>query len=131
MSTFAIDTTVRLIKVELHRTLPASTRFFPAASSRALEGRSRYGVPTRVHELLASKSSSLVRTFKMKGRSSRMNANDRLSPDPLGPVERSDGIVQGSHVADVCPQTTIAEALGDLTQLSSIGHDDEVYSPTT
>jgi hypothetical protein len=35
--------------------------------------------------------------------SSRMNADDRLSLDPLGPVERGNRIVEGSHVADVCP----------------------------
>ncbi len=40
-------------------------------------------------------------------RSSRMNADDRLSPDALGPVEGGNGIVEGNHVPDVCPQTTI------------------------
>src|SRR5260370_4905289 len=64
----------------------------------------------------------------MKDRSSRMNADDRLSLDPLGPVEGSDGIVEGSHVADVCPQTTIPDPLGNLTQLGAIGYDDEVDS---
>jgi hypothetical protein len=52
----------------------------------------------------------------MKDKSSRMNADDRLSLDPLGPVEGSDGVVKGSHVADVCPQTTIPDPLSDLTQ---------------
>ena len=33
-----------------------------------------------------------------------MNADDRLSLDPLGRVEGGDGIVEGSHVADVGPQ---------------------------
>src|SRR5580692_7015837 len=64
----------------------------------------------------------------MKDRSSRMNADDRLSLDPLGPVEGSDGIVEGSHVADVCPKTTIPNPLGDLTQLGAIGYDHEVDS---
>jgi len=32
-----------------------------------------------------------------------MNADDRLSLDPFGRVEGGDGIVEGSHVADVCP----------------------------
>jgi hypothetical protein len=32
-----------------------------------------------------------------------MNADDRLSLDPLGPIEGGNGIVEGSHVADVCP----------------------------
>ena len=49
-----------------------------------------------------------------------MNANDCLSLDPLGPVEGGNGIVEGSHVADVCPQTTIPHPLGDLTQLGAI-----------
>src|SRR5438270_3678366 len=60
--------------------------------------------------------------------SSRMNADDRLSPDPLGPVEGGNGIVEGSQVADVCPQPTIPEALDELTQLGAIGYDDEVDS---
>jgi hypothetical protein len=57
-----------------------------------------------------------------------MNADDRLSLDPLGPVEGSDGIVEGSHVADVCPQAAIPEPLNDLTQSGAIGFDDEVDS---
>src|SRR5260370_26947583 len=39
--------------------------------------------------------------------SSRMNADDRLSLDPLGRVEGGDGIVEVNHVADVCPQSTM------------------------
>jgi len=31
-----------------------------------------------------------------------MNADNRLSLDPLGPVEGGDGIVEGSHLSDVC-----------------------------
>ena len=57
-----------------------------------------------------------------------MNADDRLSLDPLGRVEGGDGIVEGSHVADVCPQPTISDPLDDLTQLGAIGYDDEVDS---
>jgi len=58
--------------------------------------------------------------------SSRTNTDDRLSLDPLDPVESSDGIVEGSHVTDVCPETTIPDPLGDITQLGAIGYDDEV-----
>src|SRR5947208_10938624 len=58
----------------------------------------------------------------------RTNADDRLSFDPLGPVEGGNGIVEGGHVADVCPQPTIPEPLYDLTQLGAIGYDDEVDS---
>ena len=45
-----------------------------------------------------------------------MNADDRLSLDPFGWVEGGDGIVEGSYLADVCPQPTIPDPLGDLTQ---------------
>jgi len=44
-----------------------------------------------------------------------MNADDRLSLDPLGPVEGSDGIVEGSRVADVCPQPTNPDPLDEFT----------------
>src|SRR5246127_633571 len=57
-----------------------------------------------------------------------MNADDRLSLDPLGRVEGGDGIVEGSHRADVCPQPTIPDPLDELTQLGAIGYDDEVDS---
>jgi hypothetical protein len=57
-----------------------------------------------------------------------MNADDRLSLDPLGPVEGRNRIVEGSHVADVCPQPTNADPLDDLTQLGAIGYDDKVDS---
>src|SRR5439155_16192044 len=60
--------------------------------------------------------------------SSRMNADDRLSLNPLGWVEGGDGIVEGSHLADVCPQPTIPAPLVDLTQLGAIGYDAEVDS---
>src|SRR5207244_12238923 len=54
--------------------------------------------------------------------------DDRLALDPLGRVEGGDGIVEGSHLADVCPQPTIPGSLDDLTQLGAIGYDDEVDS---
>src|SRR5947209_1979848 len=57
-----------------------------------------------------------------------MNADDRLSLDPLGPVEGSNRIVEGSHVADVCPQPTNPDPLDELTQLGAIGYDYEVDS---
>ena len=60
--------------------------------------------------------------------SPRMNADDCLSLDPLGRVEGGDGIVEDSHVADVCPQPTIPDPLDDLTQLGAIGYDEEVDS---
>src|SRR5215831_11136474 len=63
--------------------------------------------------------------------SSRMNADDRLSLDPLGPVEGGNRIVEGSYFADVCPQPTNPDPLDELTQLGAIGFDDEVDSPAT
>src|SRR5215475_14018619 len=57
-----------------------------------------------------------------------MNADDRLSLDPLRRVEGGNRIVEGSHVADVCPQPTIPDPLDELTQLGAIGYDDEVDS---
>src|SRR5438270_12086730 len=58
-----------------------------------------------------------------------MNANDRLSLDPLGPVECGNRIVEGSHIADVCPQPTNSDPLDELSQLGAVGYDDEVDSP--
>src|SRR5438105_8653379 len=60
--------------------------------------------------------------------SSRMNANDRLSLDPLGRVEGGNRIVKGSHIADVSPQPTIPDPLDELTQLGAIGYNGEVDS---
>src|SRR3989475_1662659 len=57
-----------------------------------------------------------------------MNADDRLSLDPLGRVEGGNRIVEGSHVADVCPQPTNPDPLDELTQLGAIWYDDEVDS---
>src|SRR6266576_1627818 len=58
----------------------------------------------------------------------RTNADDRLSLDPLGPVESGDGIVKGSPIADVCPQPTTPQPVDELIQLSVIGYDYEVDS---
>src|ERR1700745_742636 len=57
-----------------------------------------------------------------------MNADDRLSLDPPGRGEGGNRIVEGSHVADVCPQPTNPDPLDELTQLGAIGYDDEVDS---
>src|ERR1700740_1035643 len=61
--------------------------------------------------------------------SSRMNADDRLSLDPLGRVEGGDGIVEGSHVADVCPHSSVTSPPDKLVQLGASGYDDEVNRP--
>ena len=57
---------------------------------------------------------------------SRTNENDRLPLASLGRVEGSDGIVEDRDVADVCPQPSVPHPLYDLTQLGTIGLDNEV-----
>src|SRR5947207_15111246 len=57
-----------------------------------------------------------------------MNADDRLSLDPLGRVEGGNRIIEGSYVADVCPQPTNPDPLDELTQLGAIWYNDEVDS---
>src|SRR5262245_1363523 len=54
------------------------------------------------------------------------NADDRLSLDPRSRVECADGVVEGRDVADVRPQSPIANPLDDLAQLGTIGLDNEV-----
>src|SRR3954471_23320109 len=58
--------------------------------------------------------------------SSRTNADDRLPLDPLARVEGIDGIVEGRDVADVRPQPSVTHPPDDLTQLGTIGLDNEV-----
>src|SRR5438874_11444581 len=60
-----------------------------------------------------------------------MNADDRLSLDPLGRVEGGNRIIEGSHAADVCPQPTNPDPLDELTQLGAFGYDNEVDSQAT
>src|SRR5581483_2632595 len=60
-----------------------------------------------------------------------MNADDRLSLGPFDPVEGGDGVVEGSHFADVCPQPTIPDPLDDILQLGLIGYNDEVNGQAT
>src|SRR6478672_8268479 len=55
-----------------------------------------------------------------------MNADDRLSLGPLGPVEGGDGIIEGRDVADVRPHSPVARPPDNLTQLGAIRYDDEV-----
>src|SRR6267142_1808404 len=57
---------------------------------------------------------------------SRTNADDRLPADPLGRIESGDGIVEGRDVADVRPQSSVPHPLDDLSQLGTIGLDNEV-----
>src|SRR5262245_10220073 len=57
-----------------------------------------------------------------------MKADDCLSLDPLGPVEGSNGVIEGRDVADVRPHSSITCPPDNFTQLRAIGHDDEVDS---
>src|SRR6516165_10434359 len=57
---------------------------------------------------------------------SRTNADDRLPLASLGPVEGGDGVVEGRDVADVRLQSSVTNALDDLTQLGAIGHENKV-----
>src|SRR5207248_10668771 len=57
---------------------------------------------------------------------SRTTADDRLPLASLSPVEGGDGIVEGRDVADVRPQSSVPHPLDDLTQLGTIGLDNEV-----
>src|SRR6476469_1874800 len=55
-----------------------------------------------------------------------MNADDRLSLDPLGRVEGGDGVIEGRDVADVRPHSSVTCPPDNLTQLGASGYDDEV-----
>src|SRR6266567_6227876 len=58
--------------------------------------------------------------------SSRTNADDRLPRASLGRVEGGDSFVEGRDGADVRPQSSVPHPLDDLTQLGTIGLDNEV-----
>src|SRR5437773_12524783 len=54
------------------------------------------------------------------------NVDDCLPLASLGPVEGGDSIGEGRDVADVRPQSSVPYPLDDLTQLGTIGLDNEV-----
>src|SRR6516165_545839 len=54
------------------------------------------------------------------------NADDRLPLASLGPVEGSDGVVEGRDVANVRLQSSVTHPLDDLTELGAIGHENKV-----
>src|SRR3954454_23862332 len=58
--------------------------------------------------------------------SSRTNADDHLTRASLGRVEGADGFVESRDVADVRPQSSVPHPLDDLSQLRTIGLDNEV-----
>src|SRR5262249_12653957 len=57
---------------------------------------------------------------------SRTNADDRLPLASLGPIEGGHGIVEARDGADVRPQSSVPHSLDDLSQLGTIGLDDEI-----
>src|SRR5437762_5981994 len=57
---------------------------------------------------------------------SRTNANDRLPRASRGRLEGGDGLVEGRDSADVRPQSSVPHPLDDLTQLGTIGLNNEV-----
>src|SRR6266571_4362570 len=58
--------------------------------------------------------------------SSRTNVDDCFPCASLGRVEGGDGVVEGCDVADVRPQSSVSHPLDDLTEVATIGLDDEV-----
>src|SRR5207302_509471 len=113
----------------------ASLRVHDGSRSREAETQKRW----RSGRAITSQASSMLKHYSRSygkntagalgnPQSSRMNANDRLSLDPLGRVEGGNRIVKGSHIADVSPQPTIPDPLDELTQLGAIGYNDEVDS---
>src|SRR4051794_25333093 len=69
---------------------------------------------------------ALSRLVRCRPESLWTNADDRLPVASLGPVEGGDRIVEGRDVADVRSQSSVTHPLDDLTQLATIGLDDEV-----
>src|SRR5712671_3753461 len=57
---------------------------------------------------------------------SRTNADDRLPRASLGRVEGGESVVEGRDDADVRPQSSVPHPLDGLTQLGTIGLDNEV-----
>src|SRR5215468_2522422 len=57
---------------------------------------------------------------------SQTNADDRLPLTPRGRVEGGDRIVEGRDGADVRPQSSVPHPPDDLSQLGTIGLDNEV-----
>src|SRR4051794_15487378 len=60
-------------------------------------------------------------SFLLKNTDDRLSLASRL-------VEGGNGIVEGSHFADVCSQSTIPHPPDNLTELGAVGYDDEVNS---
>src|SRR3954453_890770 len=75
----------------------------------------------------------LLRQKPRTGRCLRVlwtNVDDPLPRASPGGVEGSHGIVEGRHVADVRPQSSVTHPPHDLTQLGTIGLDNEIDGQT-
>src|SRR6266516_4348836 len=112
------------------RLFAISTSFAPSSSAIFVstlmtqpdyigERRSRRSPRSKTATMIYEEGSALPK-------SSRTNADDRLPRASLGRVEGGDGIVEGRDVADVRPQASVPHPLDDLTQLGTIGLDNEV-----
>ena len=96
------------------------------AASRSRSGGSMAGDGRRPEMIATIQKATMIPEEGSTARPPRVlrtNADDRLPIASLGRVEGGDGFVEGSHVADVCPQPTIPDPLDDLTQLSGLIFD--------
>jgi transposase len=81
-----------------------------------------------IHQLVRGRQARCA-DLSLGGRvaeSLRANADDRLPLAALGRAQGGDGVVEGRDVADVGPQPSVPHPLDDLTQLATIGLDNEV-----
>src|SRR6266702_6261998 len=112
------------------RLFAISTSFAPSSSAIFVstlmtqpdcigERRSRRSPRSKTATMIYEEGSALPK-------SSRTNADDRLPRASLGRVEGGDGIVEGRDVADVRPQPSVPHPPHDLTQLGTIGLDNEI-----
>src|SRR6185437_15861304 len=93
---------------------------------RTVSERGRQVRRWRVQRLPRPRQACVVTGAAAVSESLWTNADDRLPAEPLGRVEGGDSIVEGRNVADVGPQSSVAHPLDDLTQLGTIGLDDEI-----
>src|SRR5258705_4318159 len=56
----------------------------------------------------------------------RSRTNDSLPLASLGRIQGGDRVVESRDVADVRPQSSVPHPLDDLSQLGTIGLDDEI-----
>src|SRR3954470_15145487 len=108
------------------RSIPAA----PNSLTTASNSTSLCSAPTTSRHSLFSGINFLSAIVRRHGSigacRSRTNADDRFARASLGRIEGGDGIVESRDVADVRPQPSIPHPLHDLSQLGTIGLDDEV-----